>query len=428
MQTELPTAFLESDDGKRANDILRACVHCGFCNATCPTYQETGDELDGPRGRIYLIKTLLEAGYGDEMNGPRDASAERAQQHLDRCLTCRACETTCPSGVAYGELAEIARDSLSERRPRSRWQRLIRWLLLTQVGSAGRFRLWTALGRSVRPLLPRDLAAAVPATPNKLRSAEGSVEPPPAVFAGKRYLLLGGCAQRATTPTTGRALARYLTARGASLLSRRGEPCCSALPLHLGDVERTRDGLLRWLSWIEPIVDGLDAIVSSASGCGVTVKEFDRLVPRYLAEHPAVSADRRAELLTLAAVVAQKTVDASDLITPATAPVATRSDDALAWHSPCSLQHGQSSGQSVPAVLECAGYRLVRVAEAHLCCGSAGTYSVLQPAMSDRLRRRKLTALMAGNPTLIATANVGCQLHLGSAASLPVVHWLELIQ
>lgn len=426
MRTELPESLLASDRGRRADEILRSCVHCGFCNATCPTYQLTGNELDGPRGRIYLIKELLESG----------AEAERAQQHLDRCLTCRACETTCPSGVAYGELAEIARAELEPRAQRGRFERLLRWWLLTQLPSARRFRLWARLGRWFRPLLPSRLGAAIPPVAQSVsaRRLAPAVNAPAssAHFAGQRLLLLGGCVQAAATPATVEALANYLTRRGATLVPGTGEPCCGALPLHLGASARTRAAVCGWLDWIEPRLSEIDCIVSSASGCGVTLRDLDRLGQELCGSESGLAAAEQARYQALATRAAALIRDPIELIQLDSAPLRSETLQTVAWHSPCTLQHGQRAGiavaAEVPAVLAAAGYTLTPVRDAHLCCGSAGTYSVLQPALAGQLKANKVNALTAPAPDLIATANVGCQVHLASGTPVPVRHWLELIE
>lgn len=426
MRTELPAPLLASDRGQRADEILRSCVHCGFCNATCPTYQLTGNELDGPRGRIYLIKELLEDG----------AEAERAQQHLDRCLTCRACETTCPSGVAYGELAEIARAELEPRTRRGGLERLLRWWLLTQLPSAARFRLWSRLGRLFRPLLPGRLSAAIPPAPASVsarRLAPGNNAPvTSAHYAGQRLLLLGGCVQAAATPATVEALATYLARRGATLVPGGGEPCCGALPLHLGASERTRAALCGWLDWVEPLLPEVDFIVSSASGCGVTLRDLERLAGDLCGAESALAAPEQARYQALAAQAAVLIRDPIELIQADSAPLRAETLQTVAWHSPCTLQHGQRTSievaDEVPAVLAAAGYTLAVVRDAHLCCGSAGTYSVLQPALSGQLKAKKVEALTELAPDLIVTANVGCQVHLASGTQVPVRHWLELIE
>ncbi len=398
MQTQLPPAILATESGRRADAILRACVHCGFCNATCPTYLLTGDELDGPRGRIYLVKEMLEA----------DAPSSVARDHLDRCLTCRACETTCPSGVAYGELAEIGRNFVEARGRRATVDRLARDALVRVVSSPERLAFFARLGRAFRALLPGYLARAVPRI---------SLRRPVALKNhARRVVVLDGCAQRVTTPEVNAALARILDAADVKVVRVADEACCGSLALHLGQAERARAAMRANVDALYTTAVGAEAIVSTASGCGVTVKEYGRL----LADDPLYA--ERAQW------VAEHTCDAAEYLDRIGAELSRRHPaTTVAWHAPCTLQHGQRVNGVVEKLLQRAGYELAPVAEAHLCCGSAGTYSVLQPKLADDLRRRKLGALTATNADVIATANVGCQLHLRDGTEIPVRHWLELV-
>ncbi len=428
MQTQFSQDSLANPSVARANEILRRCVHCGLCNATCPTYQVLGDELDGPRGRIYLIKALLEEGGSDR--------AEVARTHLDRCLTCRACETTCPSSVAYGELLEIGRDAVEAQAKRGLWQRLIRFWLGRVVPSRDWFPRWAAVGRLLRWALPGHLAAALPKRSKPCRlSATATTRPagrdcrqvgskPSCLPAStttattRRALLLQGCVQRQATPSVNRAAAQYLKARGVEPVLADQEGCCGGLNLHLGQTSQARRTMQRYLDGIAPHLDQLEWIVSTASGCGVTLKEYERL----LGEDPHyASLAARAVAMTrdLAEVVAELD-DGGD------AAQMGRSRT-VAWHPPCTLQHGQRITGVVEGLLTNAGYRLVSVKDAHLCCGSAGTYAIVQPELAQRLRDDKLAHLTAEQPDLIATANVGCQMHLSAAADRPVVHWIELL-
>ena len=396
MQTQLPAAFIATDRGRRANEILRSCVHCGFCNATCPTYQLSGDELDGPRGRIYLIKELFEGAQ----------SAERVTQHLDRCLTCRACETTCPSGVAYGELADIARRQIGPRRPglRGALRRLLQWL----VPNAGRLRFLSRIGWFVRFLLPQALASQVP--DSVTRGLAGNS------YGSKQVLLLQGCAQQVTTGGVNASLQALLAQLDVGVMTAPGEGCCGSLDLHLGDEPKTLKAVRNNVDALFPLLSQVDAIVSTASGCGVTVKDYGSL----LAADP-VYAERAVR-------VAEATVDVSEYLGNLAATLTAKfPGKRVAWHPPCSLQHGQQVDGLVEKLLMAAGYELLPVADAHLCCGSAGTYSVLQPDWSDQLRQRKLQSLQTHQPDLIATANVGCQTHLADGTKTPVVHWIELL-
>jgi len=398
MQTQLPVAVLATASGRRADAILRACVHCGFCNATCPTYLLTGDELDGPRGRIYLVKEMLEA----------DAPSIIAREHLDRCLTCRACETTCPSGVAYGELAEIGRNFLEARVARGTVDRFVRRWLVLVLPMPARLAFFARLGRALKWMLPDYLARAVP-----------KVQPQIAVAVknhSRRVIVLDGCVQRATTPAVNAALARILDAADVKVVRAGGEGCCGSLALHLGQEARAHATMRANVDALYATAAGAEAIISTASGCGVTVKDYGRL----LADDP-VYAER-------ARWISERTCDAAEYLARINAPLTKGSAATkVAWHPPCTLQHGQRVTGVVESLLRQAGYQLVPVADAHLCCGSAGTYSVLQPELANALRLRKLTALTASHPDVIVTANVGCQLHLRDGADVPVRHWLELL-
>lgn len=396
MQTQLPTDFIATDRGRRANEILRSCVHCGFCNATCPTYQLTGDELDGPRGRIYLIKELFEGAQ----------NPQRVTQHLDRCLTCRACETTCPSGVAYGELAEIARVEIGPRRTGKHG--LLRTLLQWMVPYARRLRMLARVGKYVKFALPKALAAQVPdtVTPGLAADTQGS----------KQVLLLQGCAQQVTTGQVNQGLQQLLGELDIGVLTAPREGCCGSLDLHLGDEAKTLRAARDNVDAIYPLLSQVDAVISTASGCGVTVKDYGRLLAA-----DSAYAQRGAD-------VAAATMDVSEYLAGLGQSLGARfPGKRVAWHSPCSLQHGQQSEGVVESLLTGAGYQLVPVPDAHLCCGSAGTYSVLQPQWSAQLRKAKLEALESAAPDIIATANVGCQTHLGEGTNTRVMHWIELL-
>ncbi|XOV84537.1 MAG: glycolate oxidase subunit GlcF [bacterium] len=405
MQTNLPEQLLATDNGQRANDIMRSCVHCGFCNATCPTYQITGDELDGPRGRIYLMRELLETG-----NNP-----ERTTFHLDRCLTCRACETTCPSGVAYGELAEITRNSIGVKRAGldGHSRTFLQWL----IPQAGRLRRMARLGKMFRFAVPKHLARHLPATIGKAwrtPSIDSSASGNPGALS---VVLLNGCAQQVSTPNTNIALAGLLQAHGVRVSAVPQEGCCGSLDLHLGDEARALQRIRHNVDVLFAHAEAADAIISSASGCGVTLKDYARLLA-----HDEAYAAR-------AAAVAAKVRDASEFLNELdVAWTKARSIDRVAWHSPCTLQHGQQCVDVVETLLRNAGYALTPVPDSHLCCGSAGTYSVLQPQLSEHLKTDKWAALMSGQPELVATANVGCQTHLAAGQDVDVVHWVELLK
>ncbi len=399
MQTDLHTRVAATAEGQRAEQILRTCVHCGFCNATCPTYLLTGDELDGPRGRIYLIKSMLETGESDAV----------AQRHLDRCLTCRACETTCPSGVEYGELLELGRGFMEPRQSRPTLQRWLRQWLKSVVPDARVFRRWAKVGGWFRWLLPSRLRAHLPVI-TRVREPRTSAHE-------RKVLVLQGCVQRVATPGANEALSELLDRHGIQTMTLPEEGCCGSLSLHLGDHELA---LAQIRHNVDSLVDRLadvDWVISTASGCGVTYKDYVRLL-----EHDPGYAAKAAQVVRKFVDVAEF-LSQEDLQCDRVVGVET-----VAWHAPCTLRHGQKVEGVVERLLTKAGYRLVEVAERHLCCGSAGTYSLLQPTLSEALRERKLQALSAHGPDIIATANVGCQSHLASHSRVPVVHWVELLR
>jgi len=389
MQTELADFIRDTPEGREADAILRKCVHCGFCTATCPTYQVLGDELDGPRGRIYLVKQVLE--------GARPTA--RTRLHLDRCLTCRACETTCPSGVQYGRLADIGRGIVEARVPRGLWDRLHREALSFALPLTRIFAALLALGRAARFVTP----AAAP-----------GVRPAPR--HARRMLLLAGCVQPALAPRINAAAARVLDRLGISLVEAPGAGCCGALRYHLNDQAAGLDDMRRVIdAWWPAIERGeVEAIVMTASGCGATVREYGHLLAR-----DPVYRDKAARVSAL-------TRDLSEVIPPDALP-ARAGLARVACHSPCSLQHGQQVRGTVEALLARAGFELTAVPDPHLCCGSAGTYAILQPALSRELRRRKVEALQSGAPVGIVTANIGCLVHLQGEAGVPVCHWVELL-
>jgi glycolate oxidase iron-sulfur subunit len=398
MQTELADFIRNTPQGREAEAILRKCVHCGFCTATCPSYQVLGDDLDSPRGRIYLMKRALE--------GAR--VTRKTQLHLDRCLTCRACETTCPSGVRYGRLVDIGRALVEARTTRAPLDRLTRALLGAALPRPRLFGFLVRLGRLARPLLPAPLKAKLP----------------PAAPAGKwpaprhkrRMLALAGCVQPSLAPSINAAAARVLDRFGVSLVEAAGSGCCGGLRFHLNQQEAGRDDMRRLIDawWPQVGRSEVEAIVVSASGCGVTVKEYGHL----LAEDPAYR-DKAARISALAKDLAE--VVALEAVPEGVAR------GRVAFQSPCTLQHGQQIRGAVEARLARAGFELTPVRDAHLCCGSAGTYSILHPAVAGELRSRKLAALQENAPDYIATANIGCLTHLQSAARVPVRHWIELL-
>ena len=390
-------------EGRDAEAILRSCVHCGFCTATCPTYQLLGDELDGPRGRIYLIKQLLETG---------EASAS-TQLHLDRCLTCLSCETTCPSGVRYGRLAEIGRHVLEQRVPRSRGEAARRWLLLRALLSRRLFATAVALGRTVRPLLPESLRRRLP----RARPAGAW----PRARHERRMLSLVGCVQPALAPSIDAAMARVLDRLQISLIRVPGSGCCGAMSYHLAELD---DALARMRAnidaWWPEIERGAEAIVVTASGCGVMVKDYGEVL-----KHDPVYADKARRVADLARDPVEIVATEWRRLAPQVAM--DRGSQRVALHTPCSLQHGQKLGGRVDEILEAIGLELTPVRDAHLCCGSAGTYSILQPELAEELRADKISALEAGKPNIIATANIGCPMHLAAGTQRPVRHWIELL-
>lgn len=400
MQTALTPAILNTLAGQEADTILRSCVHCGFCTATCPTYQLLGDELDGPRGRIYLVKQMLEG----------QPVTRATQLHLDRCLTCRACETTCPSGVRYGRLADIGRGIAEQRIQRPLSERLYRRLLRAVIPHAARFGALLSIGQALRPALPAVLRAKIPA-----KQHAGTW---PAPHHARRMLVLAGCAQSSTTPKTNAAAARVLDRLGISLIVAPAAGCCGALSHHLSAEDEARDFMRRNIdAWWPPIEQGIEAIVMTASGCGVMVKDYGDLLkhdPRYAAKAARISALTR----DLGEVLARENIAGLRV---------SGNKRRVAFHAPCTLQHGQQLSGTVEGILTNVGFELTDVCDGHLCCGSAGSYSLLQPELSQRLRDNKLDALRTGKPQLIATANVGCQLHLAGGSDVPVVHWIELL-
>jgi glycolate oxidase iron-sulfur subunit len=402
MQTKLSAEFKGTADGEEAEAILRKCVHCGFCNATCPTYQVLGDELDGPRGRIYLIKQLLEGGE----------VTRTTQRHLDRCLTCRNCETTCPSGVEYGHLVEIGRRLTDERVGRPPAEQAIRWLLKEGLTSP-LFAPALKAGRMLRPLLPQVLKSKIPSSAHRKPRHAASRE------HDRKVLLLGGCVQPEMRPEINAATVRVLDAAGIQTISAAGEGCCGALRTHLSDHDGGLTDMRRNLDAWWPLVGAgsVEAIVVSASGCSQMIKEYGyelRRDPEYADKARRVSALTRdlSELLPDIGLALKDRV--------------SRSAPRLAFHSPCTLQHGQEL-RGVDAQLAALGFDVKVPADSHLCCGSAGTYSVLQPELAKELRDLKLGHLHPLGAECIVSANIGCIQHLQSGTTLPVRHWIEVL-
>ncbi len=412
MQTNIVAPFKDTPEGQEAEAIVRKCVHCGFCLATCPTYQLLGDELDSPRGRIYLMKQVLEG----------EPVTARTQLHLDRCLTCRNCETTCPSGVEYGRLVDIGRGLVEKRVPRSFAEQMKRKALSAVVPKANVFSPLLKLGQLARPVLP---AAMQQKLPSAAAASAGDYNWPAARHA-RRMLVLEGCVQPALAPSINAATARLLDHCGISLIKAEQAGCCGALDYHLSRHDTGMDYMRRNIdAWWPHIEAGVEAIVITASGCGAMVKEYAHLL-RNDARYQKKAAKVSALMRDVAEVVTQEHGKLGEFARIGGG--GTQQKRRLAFHPPCSLQHGLKLRNLVEPLLTAAGFELTYVANAHLCCGSAGTYSILQPELSQRLLRNKIEALEAGQAEAIVTANIGCQTHLQSATQRPVRHWVEVLE
>lgn len=397
MQTKIEHNFLNSEKGQLADKILRNCVHCGFCTATCPTYQILGDELDGPRGRIYQIKEMLE---GAEVT-------KDTLLHLDRCLTCRACETTCPSGVEYGHLLEIGRSEVEKRVQRSLAQRILRNVLLSILPFPNRFNTLLKLGQLFRPALPNVLKKQIP---KKVKLKKLSLN-----TYKRKMLILDGCVQPSLSPEINHATRQVLNALDIELISFSG--CCGAINQHLSDEEKAlviiKNNIDRLIAEFD---NGIEGIVMTASGCGAMFKDYPHLLRN------DESYKEKAKL------VADKTFDLTEVInTEKLKTKLTVTKENIAVHTPCTLQHAQKLPMNIESIFSKCGYQLSSIKDKHLCCGSAGTYSITQPKLSVQLREQRLTGLMANQPDLIVTANIGCLHHLNTGSSVPVQHWIEII-
>lgn len=400
MQTQTTEHFLNTSQGKEADAIIRSCVHCGFCTATCPTYQLLGDELDSPRGRIYLIKQMLEG----------QSVSNKTQSHLDRCLSCRSCESTCPSGVQYGRLLDIGRELLDKQVNRPAITRLKRFALRKLLPFPKRLSLLVKTAQWLKPVLPVAIKQKLPSKQKNIPWSEKS--------QSRKMLILLGCAQRVTTPNTNSATANLLNKLGIELIAASEAGCCGAVSHHLSEPQETlafmRNNIDAWWPLIE---QGVEALVITASGCGVMVKEYAHLL-----EHDPEYADKAKQVSALAK-------DISEILTAEnlTADHFKISEKNIAFQSPCSLQHGLQLNGVVESLLIQYGFNLAEVDDAHICCGSAGTYSILQKELSQQLLDNKLAALKKHSPALIATANIGCQLHLQTQSVIAVRHWIELV-
>jgi len=399
MQTNIVPSYLETAKGQEADQILRSCVHCGFCTATCPTYQLLGNELDSPRGRIYLIKQMLE---GHQVT-------EKTQLHLDRCLTCRSCETTCPSGVQYGRLIDIGRDLVELKVNRSLLTKLKRFSLRKIIPYPQRFALLVKFSSLIKPLLSTTLKQKLPQIANESVRHQTS--------RSRQMLVLEGCAQSVATPETNASTARILDRLGIQLIGTAKAGCCGALSHHLSEEEEGKDFMRQNIdAWWPYIEKGVEALIVTASGCGVLVKDYGDLLTD---DEAYAEKAKRVSALTkdIGEILANE-----DLSKLTVSP-----KEKIAFHSPCTLQHGQKLNGQVETILTGLGFELSEVADSHLCCGSAGTYSILQPELSQQLLTNKLSCLNSEKPDIIATANVGCQMHMATQSKVPVKHWVELI-
>ena len=397
MQTKIEQNFLQSEKGQLADKILRNCVHCGFCMATCPTYQILGDELDGPRGRIYQIKEMLEG----------SPVTKDTLLHLDRCLTCHACETTCPSGVEYGHLLEIGRSEVEKRVQRSLAQRMLRKSLLFILPFSNRFNTLLKSGQLFRPILPTVLKKQIP---EKVKLATLSLK-----THKRKMLILDGCVQPSLSPEINHATRQVLNALDIELISFSG--CCGAINQHLSDEEKALTTIKNNIDLlISEFDNGIEGIVMTASGCGAMFKDY----PHLLRNDESYKA--KAEL------VANKTFDLTEVVNAEELKTKLNiSQTNIAVHTPCTLQHAQKLPANIENIFLTCGYQLKPINDKHLCCGSAGTYSITQPKLSAQLREQRLTGLMVNQPDLIVTANIGCLHHLNAGSSVPVRHWIEVI-
>ncbi|MGI3209940.1 glycolate oxidase subunit GlcF [Roseovarius tibetensis] len=414
MKTEFTPEQLADPKIARANQILRSCVHCGFCTATCPTYQVLGDELDSPRGRIYLIKDMLE---NDRVPD------EKTVLHIDRCLSCLACMTTCPSGVHYMHLVDQAREYIEERYRRPLSDRALRWVLARILPYPGRFRLallGAKIGRPFARLMPdARLRAMLDMAPKRIPLV--SRNDAPQVFPAqgarvKRVALMTGCAQRALNTDINDATIRLLTRAGCDVVVADGAGCCGALTHHMGKTAESHASAARNITaWAREMDrEGLDAVVINTSGCGTTVKDYGHMF-------------RLSPLAEEAAKVSAIAMDVSEFLIQLDLSEGDDKEMVVAYHAACSLQHGQQIKTYPKDLLKQAGFRVVEPADAHLCCGSAGTYNLMQPAISGQLKTRKIRTLEAKNPDVIAAGNIGCMMQIGSGIGVPVVHTVELL-
>ena len=407
MQTNISEELKLTADGSEAERILRSCVHCGFCNATCPTYRIFGDELDGPRGRIYLIKGLLEG---------KEAS-QKTQLHLDRCLTCLACETSCPSGVEYGRLAEIGRQQINKKTKRIFSERSYRYLLRQILPYPKRFSLLLRIGRGIRFLLPDKYRRMIPVnihTKQQIKKIESVVHT-------RKMILFSGCVQPLLSPETNCASTRLLNKLGIETIISRDEKCCGAIDHHMAIDERALFFIKNNIdAWWPSIEQGAEAIVISASGCGTMIKDYG-----YILRNDPDYKDKAHQVAKMARDIGE-IIAAEDV--GKLRKIINVSSNRFAFQNPCSLQHGQKMKDKTAELLKKLGYQICDVEDADQCCGSAGTYSLLQTELSEKLRRKKINSLEVVKPDVIMTANIGCQLHLQQATDIPVKHWIEILE
>ena len=414
MQTNFTQEQLQDPQMARSNEVLRACVHCGFCTATCPTYQVLGDELDSPRGRIYLMKDML------ENDRPAD---EKTVKHIDRCLSCLACMTTCPSGVHYMHLVDHAREHIERtyRRPLS--DRALRWILARILPHPTRFRLallGAKIGRPFARLMPdARLRAMLEMAPRRIPPVSRNDDPQVFAAQGERRMrvaLMTGCAQRALNTDINDATIRLLTRLGCEVVIADGQGCCGALTHHMGKTTESHASAARNIrAWHRELTgEGLDAVVINTSGCGTTVKDYGHMF-------------RTEALAREAADISAIAMDVSEVLMKLDLPQGADKGLRVAYHAACSLQHGQQITTHPKDLLKRAGFKVVEPADSHLCCGSAGTYNLMQPAISKQLKARKVETIEAKTPDLVATGNIGCMMQIGGATALPVVHTVELL-
>jgi glycolate oxidase iron-sulfur subunit len=414
MQTTFTAEQLQDPGTARANEVLRACVHCGFCTATCPTYQVLGDELDSPRGRIYLMKDMLEN---------ERVPDEKTVKHIDRCLSCLACMTTCPSGVHYMHLVDHARDYIEQHYKRPWSDRALRWVLARILPYPMRFRvalLLARIGRPFAPLIPdarlRAMLAMAPKTIPPVSRNDDPQSFAPAAPRRKRVALMTGCAQKALNTDINDATIRLLTRLGCEVVVAEGAGCCGALTHHMGkSAESHATAAKNIRAWVREMdAGGLDAIVINTSGCGTTVKDYGHMF-------------RTTDLAEEAQRVSGIAMDVSEVLMQLDLPEGAPQDLTVAYHAACSLQHGQQIKTHPKTLLKRAGFKVAEPADSHLCCGSAGTYNLMQPEISGQLKARKVETLEAVKPDLIAAGNIGCMMQIGSGTEVPVVHTVELL-